>query len=579
MDAGPDEKTAAMPAEAVGDDEASPSMLASANGGTPRLADGVQLLGQYEGSGFKDPPYIVRRADGQMVQLPPLLYLVAEGMDGEHGFAEIAERVSERLGRGVGEQDVSYLAEKKLRPLGLLAADDGSNPELKEPDLLLGLKLRAAIIPASAVRAVATIFHPLFVTLVVLAVLGGLLVLDTWLFFGHGMAQSVRQTLYQPVLLLMIFGLVVVSAAFHEIGHATACKYGGAQPGVMGAGIYIVWPAFYTDVTDAYRLGKGGRLRTDLGGVYFNCVFILATAGVYFWTGFEPLLVLIFVQHLEIIRQLLPILRFDGYYVLSDLTGVPDLFSRIKPILAGLVPWKKTDERARELKAWARAVVTVWVLMILPLLAFNLVMIVIHAPRIAATAMDSLGAHYQRVSEAFGAGKPAAGAAGILQMATLALPMAGMTFTMGRLGRRLSSSLWRKSDGKPAARMGATLLIIGAAAFLVMAWWPDSDYRPIRPGERWTVQEGVEALTLTAAGRAAFPADAEQQTSQQGASARQPGSSPTPTPTVPAVQATRSPDPTPSPTLSPSPGASVSPSPSPSPSLSPSPSPSPTTTP
>ena len=34
----------------------------------------------------------------------------------------------------------------------------------------------------------------------------------------------------------------------------------------MGAGLYLVWPAFYTDVTDSYRLGRAGRLRTDLGG-------------------------------------------------------------------------------------------------------------------------------------------------------------------------------------------------------------------------------------------------------------------------------------------------------------------------
>ena len=38
----------------------------------------------------------------------------------------------------------------------------------------------------------------------------------------------------------------------------------------MGTGLYLVWPAFYTDVTDSYRLGRAGRLRTDLGGLYFN---------------------------------------------------------------------------------------------------------------------------------------------------------------------------------------------------------------------------------------------------------------------------------------------------------------------
>jgi putative peptide zinc metalloprotease protein len=45
---------------------------------------------------------------------------------------------------------------------------------------------------------------------------------------------------------------------------------------VIGVGIYLVWPSFFTNVTDSYRLSRAGRLRTDLGGVYFNAVFIVA---------------------------------------------------------------------------------------------------------------------------------------------------------------------------------------------------------------------------------------------------------------------------------------------------------------
>ena len=44
----------------------------------------------------------------------------------------------------------------------------------------------------------------------------------------------------------------------------------GARPGRIGIGIYLVWPVFYTDVTDSWHLSETGRLRSDLGGVYFN---------------------------------------------------------------------------------------------------------------------------------------------------------------------------------------------------------------------------------------------------------------------------------------------------------------------
>ena len=122
-----------------------------------------------------------------------------------------------------------------------------------------------------------------------------------------------------------MLGSVVVATAFHELGHASACRYGGARPGVMGVGVYLVWPAFYCDVTDAYRLNRAGRLRTDLGGVYFNALFALLCGGVYAATGEEAALLAAFVQHILLLQQLLPLLRFDGYYVLSDLTGVPDI--------------------------------------------------------------------------------------------------------------------------------------------------------------------------------------------------------------------------------------------------------------
>jgi putative peptide zinc metalloprotease protein len=73
---------------------------------------------------------------------------------------------------------------------------------------------------------------------------------------------------------------------------------------VVGVGVYIVWPAFYTDITDSYRLDKKGRLRTDLGGMYFNAIFALAVGGLYAVTRFEPLL-LIVIQTFAIIQNCL----------------------------------------------------------------------------------------------------------------------------------------------------------------------------------------------------------------------------------------------------------------------------------
>jgi putative peptide zinc metalloprotease protein len=477
----------------------------------PRLADGVELLGEFEDSGFENPPHLARRADGQVIQLTELLHLVADAADGQRDAAAIAAVVSERFGRSVNADNVRFLIEKKLRPLGVLAAADGSSPRLRKSDPLLALKYRTALVPANVVDRLARMFGWLFSPVVLALALGALIAFDVWLFFSHGVAAGLRGTLYEPVLLLAMFAAVIAATAWHEVGHATACRYGGARPGVLGAGIYLVWPAFYCDITDAYRLDRRGRLRTDLGGVYFNGLFSVAVAGAYFATGFEPLILVILGQHLIVLQQLIPALRFDGYYVLSDLTGVPDILGRIRPILASLVPGREPGPRVAELKPWVRRVVATYVVLLVPALIGLLVVVVLSAPRIFATAYDSLGLQSDRISTAVSDGAVAVAALGVVQVLALALPCAAIALTAWRIGRRSAGGVagWAAgSAGRTAFAATATLALAGLAAW---TWWPNGDYEPIRPGEKGTLSEVGRSISAIPSGRPAWTPSREAQ--------------------------------------------------------------------
>jgi putative peptide zinc metalloprotease protein len=534
---------------------------AATNGAPPELAEGIELIGEYEDSGFKEPPSIARRSDGQVIQLPPILYQVAERIDGRRSYAQLADEVTEAIGRGVGPEDVQFLVEDKLRPLGVVAAPGAESPELKKADPLLALKFRVAVVPERLVHAITTVFYPFFFPPVVALALAALLAFDVWMLAFHGIAQGARSIVYNPLLLFMLLGLVIVATALHEIGHATAARYGGAKPGVMGAGIYVVWPAFYTDVTDAYRLNRIGRLRTDLGGIYFNALFALGTAGVYLLTGFEPLLIVVLVQHFQIIQQLLPFLRLDGYYILSDLTGVPDLFNRIKPTLKSLLPGK-SDERVTELKPWVRVVVIGWVLLLVPVLLFVFGSILMNAPRIFATAYDSLLVHYDEARAAFHEGQTSQGVLSSVQMATLALPALGMALSTSRAGTKAFQGGWRWSEGAPMRRFG---LISGTAAVIALlgfVWYPNGEYKPIQRGERGTVQGAVAQFGQMPTGRPSLTPDREQQlggaptvhdssgTTDQG-SGEPTSTSPTETTTTTATTTTQPTDTTGSTTTSP----------------------------
>jgi putative peptide zinc metalloprotease protein len=481
--------------------------------GVPRRATGVELIGRFEDSGFKEPPYLARRPDGQIVQLAPVLYALAEEVDGERDTAQIAEALSHRIQRGVDAAMVEMLLDEQLRRLGLVAQRDGVTAEVDKVDPLLALKFRTRVVPAGFVRAVTTVFRPLFWPPLQFALSIAFAGCVVWLFGLHGISQGLRHLLYQPALLFLLVGGVIVATAFHELGHATAVRYGGAEPGVMGVGIYIVWPAFYTDITDAYRLGKWGRLRADTGGMYFNALFGLAATGAYLATGFEPLLLLVVLQTFAIVQQSLPFLRLDGYYIVSDLTGVPDMLSRIRPVLASLLPWREPDPRVTELKPWVRVVVTAYVLTIVPLIALMFMLMLVHAPRAFATAWDSLGVRWERVGHE-GTGATAKDA---FQMAMLTLPCLGMLYTTSRVGHRTWRGAWRWSA---ASTMRRAPLLIGAgtaAACLVFLWWPHGDYRPIAPGERGTLIGGVRSLGHVTSGQAAvLPQDRVAKHSRRG---------------------------------------------------------------
>jgi putative peptide zinc metalloprotease protein len=468
------------------------------NGGPPpQLADGIELIGRYEDSGYEDPPFIARREDGQVIQMPDLLYIVAEEVDGQRSYDEIAERVSEKIGKEIAPDDAKMLVEEKLGPLGVIAGPQGEQPQVQKLDPMLALKLRTAVVPKGVVRALTTIFYPFYYPPVVLAVLAGLVAVDVWLFFVHGVAQPAREIAYHPILLAAVLGLVIAATALHEIGHATATRYGGAEPGEMGAGIYVVWPAFYTDVTDAYRLGRGGRLRVDLGGVYFNVVFVLAVAAVYFLTGWEPILILIPIQHFQILQQFLPFLRLDGYYILSDLVGVPDLFARIKPTLKSALPGQETDERAAALKPWVRTVTTLWVALLIPVLALTFGLMIFNLPRMIATTWDSLFVQLDKIQHDQGFAR----GFGVVQLIALSLPVLGATYSFTRGGGKMMAAAWVWSAGAPVRRalvVSFTVVTAGVAGWVLL---PNGDYRPIQPAEKGTIQGGLKQFESIQTGR------------------------------------------------------------------------------
>jgi putative peptide zinc metalloprotease protein len=445
-----------------------------------RAPDGLQLLGEVRGSGLREPSYLIRRADGQVVQVSALLHLVIGSLDPHKPTHEILDEVSEAYGRRLTPEGLAHLLEKRLEPLGLAETTDAPTTSAPRANPLLSLAMRGVIIPAPATRVLAKVLSPLFLGPVVACAVAALVVVDLLVLRRADFLGALGEVLAAPAMVLAVYVLVTAAALFHETGHAAACRYGGGEPGNIGFGVYLVFPAFYTDVTDAYRLGRAGRIRTDLGGLYFNALFVLGCGAAYLFTDSGLLLIVLLLVHIEMLQQLVPTVRFDGYYVLADLAGVPDLFARVRPVLRSLVPGREPDPRVKELRPAARRLVIGWVLVVVPTLALGMGWLLWHLPVVVRRTATALGIQADQVRAAWASGDVVTLVLSAISVTMLVLPVLGIGVLFWRLVATLAAAgarLLKPQAATEEAAMKASL----PTGDLTAAAFNDSDMLPHKP--------------------------------------------------------------------------------------------------
>ena len=310
-------------------------------------------------------------------------------IDGRRSYDEVAEQVSAGYGTTVTADNVRTLVDDQLRPLGLLTKPDGSQPEVKKSNPLLALRFKYAVSDPERTRRItspfARLFNPVLMAVVLLAFLVVVLVGPAGAGPRGRGARGVRQARAAAAGDRgdRVLGRVprVRPRGRRTPGRGRARCHGRRHlPGLAGV-------LHRRDRLLPAR--RAGRVRTDLGGLYFNAIVAVAVTGVWWATQYDALLLVVATQILQMVQQLTPVVRFDGYHVLADVTGVPDLFHRIKPTLLGMLPWRWRDPEATVLKPWARAVVSLWVVVVVPMLAFSLFTMVPTLPRIVGSAAAS----------------------------------------------------------------------------------------------------------------------------------------------------------------------------------------------
>ncbi len=122
-----------------------------------------------------------------------------------------------------------------------------------------------------------------------------------------------------------------ITKVIHEFGHGMSCKYYGGECHEMGFMLLVFTPCLYCDVSDSWMLpSKWKRMMIGAGGMYIELI-MAATATYLWWNSHEGIFnqMCLNVMFVSSVSTLLfnanPLMRFDGYYILSDLLEIPNL--------------------------------------------------------------------------------------------------------------------------------------------------------------------------------------------------------------------------------------------------------------
>jgi len=252
-------------------------------------------------------------------------------LDGTRSLDAIARELSIRWGESINAAQVAYIIEQKLAPQGLLSNSNNAPSKVnsKSPSIL-SVWIKTPLFSPQQLRPVTNLAQYLFagpVPLFLLAILAIIHILTYWQLREELVHFDLRQL--SPITYLLLYLIIPIKGLFHELGHLSACRRYGSHPGALGIAIYMIFPAFYADVSDAWRLPRRQRLVVDLAGMYFELLTTLVFFGLYWRTGILASLWAIIAIDMSLVSNLNPMFKLDGYWILTDLAGIPNLHTRL----------------------------------------------------------------------------------------------------------------------------------------------------------------------------------------------------------------------------------------------------------
>lgn len=282
----------------------------------PKLKHGLRITPFHDGTGER---YLVEVGETFFVAGQSMRDVLTALAEEPKTLEELAAAYKRQTGNDISTE---VLADVLAHRISDSVFDHTPEPKNKRPFIF-----SFNLFSEQLVHPWSTAFSVLFARRFVLLVSACFLLAEVFIF-----TQTLRaiQQPFHPWDFVAFYLSLIGIALFHELGHAAASRRFDCPHGGIGFALYFIFPAFYTDVTKAWRLPPLKRAVIDLGGVYFQAIlFVLLTLYVML-TGSLFALRLLWVMNLSILWTLNPVFKMDGYWLLSDLSGLTNLHRQMR---------------------------------------------------------------------------------------------------------------------------------------------------------------------------------------------------------------------------------------------------------
>lgn len=271
-----------------------------------------------------DPDAFILNDPGRAVylRLDRQAYAIYEDLDGDRTLRDLALRHFERTGRLDPQavfSTVAALQASDFATMPHIATDAPDARLMRVADAVLAprMELRDADGAAAAVhRFVAPFYTRTGAVFAVVLGIGGIAT-------AIPLLRTATPGDFGIVGIAVAFVLLLVAGVGHEIAHAVAAKAEGCRVGRAGMGLFWFTPVVYVDTSATWAIPRWGRIRVNSAGPLFNLAFagvLGLVANTLTGVAQDVVVWLALANVALVVFNLSPLLEFDGYYVLADLT-------------------------------------------------------------------------------------------------------------------------------------------------------------------------------------------------------------------------------------------------------------------